>query len=110
MAIKLEKEDKFNLKDGPGLHALLNSLSRPPRLPHNVANSDEATAVQFSYEIGRTTRTFFAAIYSMEREDGSGERWNITGRVVFDCDFPFRKFCGYYDHAKRKGIMTIIKD
>ena len=95
---------KHRISNGPPLMEILTSLVRTKKshinMPIDILQSVEFTTVDRKSLIG--------VIESLERKDGSGLKWNITGYVFHSDGKTPSKFSGYYDSSARKGTFTVL--
>lgn len=101
-----KKEIKATIVAGPNELQMMMSLMHPGAdTPFNI-DMGRGTSVQFTIEReGLPNIEIHASIQSIQREDGSGHKWNIGG-YVFDRK-PIRAFNAYYNSKTRKGVMTL---
>ena len=104
-------DTQVQITAGPSEMQLTTSLMRPSRsqTPYGI-DIDKATSVHFTTdfkdkEMSVKIPAFSATIIGMEREDGSGNSWNIHGYVL---DYSeFHHFSGYYSTRTRRGFFTL---
>lgn len=92
----------------PGIDSPVNVLAGPNKFDLMVSlfdgKYDARRTVQFKIEGANTPITLL--IEAVEREDGSGESWNIDGKMVA----PSRTFAvrGCYSTKTREGSIKFI--
>lgn len=80
---------------GPGNMDLMFSLFAP---------YDKPFPVVFSTNDGQIIRML---IKSMEREDGTGESWNITGVILASSPTERKEVSFYYSAKQRRGTIKL---
>lgn len=85
----------IKIVDGPSKFDLMTQLF--VKGPRNHENDP----LGFQLEDGRMLPVY---VYSVEREDGSYESWNLRGRVM---SLKGGKFDGWFSTKTRRGTCTI---
>ena len=87
---------------GPSELQILMSLMRPSEGAPFRINMTKGTAVKFTVmREDQPNVEIWTAIESIQREDGSGNSWNIGGQVLDGGEY--RTFNGYYNSKLRVG-------
>ncbi|MEI6042388.1 MAG: hypothetical protein WCQ00_02360 [bacterium] len=102
-----EKNIGLNVTGGPSAGQMWDSLHRPHAGSFG-GNMSQETAVYFTTTDTRPGKaSFYATIDGMTREDGSGEHWNIEGRVFRTSPNGTVPYKAYYCSRDRSGVICV---
>lgn len=105
-------DTRYEIVDGPSEDSLFNSIRNKPCPCCGKSWND---SVQFQLIVSHANdypeakdrvRRLSAKISGIQREDGSGESWNITGHIAIH--LGTMRFKGYYSSKNRKGHLLTL--
>ena len=106
----MAQELRLAIVDGPGKYelsvGLFDNTMEHPRYVEFTFTTDPShmgSCPDWFSPQGGPRQKFQVSTSSVEREDGSGESWNITGAIIHETGYI--PFSGYYTSRRRTGCV-----